>query len=130
LARQKTASLAVLLFVPALRVPGPALTVAFRSPRKSAMGAGSKTEGDTTMTTNTTRLTDVHQQVTDQIVAAIEKGAGDYMMPWHCKGVAQNRPANILTGNRYRGVNVLALWVAALQHGFSSGTWGTYRQWQ
>lgn len=82
------------------------------------------------MTTNTTRLTDVHQQVTDQIVSAIEKGAGDYMMPWHCKGIAQNRPTNILTGNRYRGVNVLALWVAALQYGFSSGTWGTYRQWQ
>src|ERR1700675_4824451 len=29
----------------------------------------------------------------------------------------------------YRGVNVLALWATAEEKGFTSGTWGTYRQW-
>ena len=30
---------------------------------------------------------------------------------------------------RYRGVNVLALWITAEASGYSSGLWGTYRQW-
>lgn len=81
------------------------------------------------MTTQVTGLKDVHQQVTDQIIAAIERGAGDYTMPWHVSGIAQNRPSNILTGKRYRGVNVLALWIAAQRLGYATGTWGTYRQW-
>jgi len=37
---------------------------------------------------------------------------------------------NALTGKRYRGVNVLALWAAAEARGFTTGLWGTYRQWQ
>ena len=30
---------------------------------------------------------DVHQQITDQIIAAIEAGAGPAEMPWHRSGV-------------------------------------------
>ena len=73
---------------------------------------------------------DVHQQVTDTIIAAIESGAGQWQMPWHRAGAGLNRPVNIDTGNRYRGVNIVALWAAAEIRGFASGTWGTYRQWQ
>lgn len=72
---------------------------------------------------------DVHQAVTDQIIAAIEAGAGEWQMPWHRTGEGLNRPVNIDTGNRYRGVNVIALWASAQMRGFSTGTWGTYRQW-
>lgn len=73
---------------------------------------------------------DVHQAITDQIVAAIEAGAGDWQMPWHRTGEGLNHPVNIDTGNHYRGVNVIALWCSAQMRGFSTGTWGTYRQWQ
>lgn len=73
---------------------------------------------------------DVHQAITDQIVTAIEAGAGDWQMPWHRTGEGLNRPVNIDTGNHYRGVNVIALWATAQMRGFSTGTWGTYRQWQ
>jgi antirestriction protein ArdC len=73
---------------------------------------------------------DVHQAVTDQIIAAIEAGAGTWQMPWRAAGHGLNRPVNIDTGNHYRGVNVVALWASAQMRGFSTGTWGTYRQWQ
>ncbi|WP_051440544.1 ArdC family protein [Ensifer aridi] len=71
---------------------------------------------------------DIHQIITDKIVAAIEAGAGDFVMPWHRKKGGL-KPRNILTGNFYQGVNVLALWVEAQANGFSSNLWGTYRQW-
>jgi len=78
---------------------------------------------------NTNRK-DVYQTVTDQIVEAIETGAGDWQMPWHRAGEGLNRPVNIDTGNAYRGINIVALWAAGHVRGFTSGTWGTYRQWQ
>jgi len=73
---------------------------------------------------------DIHQQITDTIIKAIEDGAGDWQMPWHRTGDGLNRPVNIDTQNRYRGINILNLWIAAEQRGFGCGLWGTYRQWQ
>lgn len=77
-----------------------------------------------------TERADVYTRITDEIIAAIEAGAGDWRMPWHHDGAAVTRPQNVTTGRRYRGVNVLALWIAAEVRGFASGLWGTYRQWQ
>lgn len=71
---------------------------------------------------------DIHQHLTDRIVAAIEAGAGKWQMPWH-RGSGGRHPVNVESGNRYRGVNVLALWVDAQVLGYSSHLWGTYRQW-
>ncbi|CCQ74248.1 ArdC family protein [Magnetospira sp. QH-2] len=73
---------------------------------------------------------DVYQTVTDQIIEAIENGAGEWQMPWHRAGSGLNRPLNIDTGNAYRGINIIALWASGQVRGYSSGTWGTYRQWQ
>lgn len=73
---------------------------------------------------------DIHQQVTDTIIRSIEAGAGTWQMPWHRSGEGLNRPVNIDTHQRYRGINILNLWVAGEVSGFSSGVWGTYRQWQ
>lgn len=73
---------------------------------------------------------DVHAEITHQIIAAIEAGAGDWQMPWHSHGHGLNRPLNIDTAKPYRGVNVISLWAAAQARGFSTGCWGTYRQWQ
>jgi antirestriction protein ArdC len=71
---------------------------------------------------------DVHQTITDQIVASIEAGAGTFVMPWH-RNVDVAMPTNVATGNPYNGVNVIALWAAAEQRGFASNYWATYRQW-
>lgn len=77
-----------------------------------------------------TERRDVHQQVTDNIIAAIEAGAGEWQMPWHRSGKGLNRPVNIDTRAQYRGVNILNLWVAGEVRGYTEGVWGTYRQWQ
>jgi antirestriction protein ArdC len=74
--------------------------------------------------------TSVHFTITDAIVAAIEAGAPRYEMPWHRSGPALGRPTNADSKMPYRGVNVLALWVAAQKRGYGSGTWATYRQWK
>lgn len=73
---------------------------------------------------------DVYQQVTDHIVSAIEAGAGPWQMPWYRSGEGLNRPVNIASGKAYNGVNIISLWAAAQMKGFSTGVWGTYRQWQ
>ena len=77
-----------------------------------------------------TERQDVYTQVTNTIIAAIEAGAGDWQMPWHRSGQGLNRPVNIDTANAYRGINVVSLWASAQARGFSTGVWGTYRQWQ
>lgn len=78
----------------------------------------------------TPQTLDVHQLITDRIVQSIEEGtAGDFRLPWNKAG-ASGRPSNIQSGKHYNGINVLALWMAALHHGYSRPVWGTYRQWQ
>ena len=47
---------------------------------------------------------DVYARISDEIIAAIEKGAGAYRAPWHHDGSAVFRPANVLSGKAYRGV--------------------------
>jgi antirestriction protein ArdC len=72
---------------------------------------------------------DVHQAITDKIVAAIEKGAGKFRMPWAQPGGGV-RPINVQSGKFYRGVNVVTLWFEATERGYGSNVWGTYNQWQ
>ena len=75
------------------------------------------------------RRADIYTRITAEIVAAIEAGAGTWKMPWHHDGSAISRPTNIGSERRYRGINVIALWIAAQAAGYASGLWGTYRQW-
>lgn len=72
---------------------------------------------------------DIHQHITDQIIAAIEGGVGEFQLPWHRASSAIFRPTNIASKKPYRGVNILSLWVASENKHFTSGIWGTYRQW-
>ena len=73
---------------------------------------------------------DVYRAVTDSIIASIEVGAGEFVMPWHGQGAAIAKPQNAHTRMEYHGINVLALWAQAHAKGYRSGFWGTYRQWQ
>jgi antirestriction protein ArdC len=73
---------------------------------------------------------DVHRAITDKIVEAIERGAGEFVMPWHRGGPGIGRPTNASTRQKYRGVNVVALWGEASLVGYGSGTWASFRQWQ
>lgn len=74
--------------------------------------------------------TDIYESITNQIVAAIERGAEKFVMPWHQKGEnALFMPVNATSGKAYRGVNILALWAIAEHRGYSSGEWATFKQW-
>ncbi|MER9927142.1 zincin-like metallopeptidase domain-containing protein [Mesorhizobium sp. M0048] len=74
-------------------------------------------------------VNDIYERVTNQIIAAIEAGAGEYRMPWHHDGSAITTPVNVASRKTYRGVNVITLWVAAHAAYYPAGIWGTYRQW-
>ena len=47
--------------------------------------------------------------VTDQIIAMLEKGAGNFCLPWHKPGASAMRPVKVASKAAYRGVNILAL---------------------
>jgi antirestriction protein ArdC len=72
---------------------------------------------------------DIYSRITHEIIAAIEAGSHEWRMPWHHDGSSITRPTNVTSSKVYRGINALALWIAAHTRGYSSGLWGTYRQW-
>ena len=72
---------------------------------------------------------DLYDRVTRQIIEAIEAGAQRWRMPWHIAEADAFCPVDAVSKRPYRGVNVLALWVAAQAQGYPSGFWATYRQW-
>ena len=73
---------------------------------------------------------DVHEQITNRIVEAIEKGVGEFKLPWHRPAASLLRPTNIESKKAYRGINVVALWVEAQLRGYEVPVWGTYKQMQ
>ncbi len=74
--------------------------------------------------------TNVYEAVTAQIVAAIEAGAGDWIMPWHGGVVPVQMPKNALTDMHYHGINVVSLWAQAASQLYPSGYWASYEQWR
>jgi antirestriction protein ArdC len=85
---------------------------------------------DQIMTTSTTPArVDVYTRVTQKILADLERGVRTWQRPWN----AGNTEGRITlprrhNGTPYRGVNVLLLWCEAMEKGFQSPTWMTYKQ--
>lgn len=69
----------------------------------------------------------VYEATTAAIVQAIEDGAREWNMSWQTSGLAF--PTNPVTKKRYNGGNVVALWAAAMNRGYSFGQWATFKQW-
>jgi antirestriction protein ArdC len=75
-------------------------------------------------------MRDIHQELTDKVVRAIETGlvTGEaWTKPWHT-AAASGLPTNHATQTHYRGLNVLQLWFAAAERGYAHGLWLTYKQ--
>jgi len=72
---------------------------------------------------------DVYQEITDRIVADLEKGVRPWHRPWSAAH-AEGRIMLPLRHNRvgYRGMNILTLWIAALDHGYRAPVWMTFKQ--
>lgn len=71
---------------------------------------------------------ELRKQITDQIVASIERGVKPWKRPWS-KSSSSGRPANVVSKNAYNGVNPLILEIHRQRHSLSSRWYGTFRQW-
>ena len=71
----------------------------------------------------------IYETITEKLLAAIDAGPGDPVLPWQRAGTRLSLPHNAVTGQTYRGVNILSLWVTALDKGFTSSSFATLRQW-
>ena len=76
-----------------------------------------------------TEKLDVYSRVTNKIVADLERGNLTWLQPWQAGHQAGpvSRPLRA-GGKAYRGVNVLMLWAAAMEKGYSCPLWLTYKQ--
>lgn len=70
---------------------------------------------------------DIYQEVTDSIVRQLENGVRPWAKSWQAAGPGFVLPVRA-NGERYRGINVLLLWGAAEEKGFSSPHWFTFKQ--
>lgn len=68
---------------------------------------------------------DTYQDVTDAIIAQLEAGTKPWRMDWQNGGVSMPRR---VTGDHYRGINVLLLWSSAMQQGLTGDRWMTFKQ--
>ena len=72
---------------------------------------------------------DLYNRVTNQIVASLESGVRPWMKPWSSRpagsGVVLPLRCN---GIPYRGINILMLWGAAIDNGFTAANWLTFKQ--
>jgi antirestriction protein ArdC len=72
----------------------------------------------------------LYDEITDRIIAELEAGRVPWVQPW---GTAAAKallamPKNASTNRQYSGVNILILWGAAIERGFTGQSWLTFRQ--
>jgi antirestriction protein ArdC len=74
----------------------------------------------------------LYQEITDKIIAELEQGRVPWVQPWSsmaaCPAAPLGLPKNATTGRAYTGINVLILWMACTERGFSGQNWLTFRQ--
>jgi len=72
----------------------------------------------------------LYDEITRKIIAELEAGRVPWVQPW---GTAAAKaplamPKNASTKRPYSGVNLLILWGAVIEHGFTGQSWLTFRQ--
>src|ERR1700730_15995362 len=70
---------------------------------------------------------DLYQNVTNQIIAELEKGAIPWTKPWKA-GKGGIMPVNAATYRHYTGINVLILWAEREEKGYPTAEWMTFKQ--
>jgi antirestriction protein ArdC len=72
----------------------------------------------------------LYQEITDKIIAELEAGRVPWVQPWGTAAAKAplTMPKNAATRRQYSGINVLILWSAVIEQGFSSQNWLTFRQ--
>ena len=70
---------------------------------------------------------DPHTEISNKIIAAIKAGTPPWRKPWTGSDSGAAFPLRS-TGEGYRGINILMLWLAAEERGYSSAHWFTFKQ--
>ena len=70
--------------------------------------------------------TQIRQEITNKIVAALEQNILPWRRPWKHSG----RHQNAFSKRPYSGVNPWLLELHAMRHGFTSRRWATFNQWK
>jgi hypothetical protein len=72
----------------------------------------------------------LYTEITDKIIAELEAGRIPWVQPWGTAAVKAPlaMPRNATTQRRYSSINVLILWGAVIERGFSGQSWLTFRQ--
>ncbi|MGH6957469.1 MAG: ArdC family protein [Caulobacteraceae bacterium] len=78
---------------------------------------------------NVSQRQDLYARVTEKIIADLQRGVRTWTKPWSARHAAGpiGRP---LRHNlqRYSGINVVLLWSAAVERGYTAPIWMTFRQ--
>src|SRR6185312_15674181 len=72
----------------------------------------------------------LYDEITDKIISELEAGRVPWVQPWGTAAAKASltMPKNAVTRRQYSGINVLILWGAVIEHGFSTQNWLTFRQ--
>ena len=72
----------------------------------------------------------LYTEITDKIIAELEAGRIPWVQPWGTAAIKAplGMPRNATTQRGYSGFNVLILWGAVIEQGFSGQSWLTFRQ--
>ena len=75
------------------------------------------------------RRADLYSRVTERVIADLEKGVRPWLKPWRAgNGAGRVGLPRRHNGVPYRGINVLVLWGEALDKGYGSTIWMTFKQ--
>lgn len=72
----------------------------------------------------------LYTEITDRIIAELEAGHMPWVQPWGTDAAKAPlaMPTNASNSRQYSGINILILWGAVIQGGFSRQDWLTFRQ--
>jgi antirestriction protein ArdC len=72
----------------------------------------------------------LYDEITDKIIAELEVGRVPWVQPWGTDAAKAQLaiPRNASTDRQYSGINILILWGAAIERGFTGQSWLTFRQ--
>jgi antirestriction protein ArdC/phage/plasmid primase-like uncharacterized protein len=75
---------------------------------------------------------DLRQEITDNVVKALETGANPWKKGWKgeekSQAIGLGRARNVITGAGYNGGNRMALTMVALERGYPLNEWATFNQ--
>lgn len=75
-----------------------------------------------------TKTDEIIKKIANKFVEKIENFSGEWKEPFF--RTALQTPINVQSKKRYRGLNIVSLWLNAEEKGFTSNVWGTFDQWK